>query len=238
MLGYLVRRLAMTIPTLLLVAIAVFALVRLIPGDPVQVMLGDSADPAQGEQLRRQMGLDQSIPVQFGYWLAKVAVGDFGHSITNGLAVLPLILERFQVSALIVLVAVTIAACVAVPAGLIAAWRQNSATDLAVTAGATLMLSIPSFWLGLLLLLLFGLKLKWLPVIGYVPFTENFGQALTFVILPIATLAMIEIGALTRMSRASSIEALRLAYVTHARAKGAPQLPPVTRHSPPHPPSP
>jgi peptide/nickel transport system permease protein len=166
MLGYLVRRLAMTIPTLLLVAITVFALVRLIPGDPVQVMLGDSADPAQVEQLRRQMGLDQSIPVQFGYWLAKVAVGDFGHSITNGLAVLPLILERFQVSALIVLVAVTIAACVAVPAGLIAAWRQNSTTDLAITAGATLLLSIPSFWLGLLLLLLFGLKLKWLPVIG------------------------------------------------------------------------
>src|SRR5206468_11978111 len=86
MLGYLVRRLAMTIPTLLLVAITVFALVRLIPGDPVQVMLGDSADPAQVEQLRRQMGLDQSIPVQFGYWLAKVAVGDFGHSIKIGRA--------------------------------------------------------------------------------------------------------------------------------------------------------
>ncbi len=213
MLGYLVRRLAMTIPTLLLVAITVFALVRLIPGDPVQVMLGDSADPAQVEQLRRQMGLDQSIPVQFGYWLAKVAVGDFGHSITNGLAVLPLILER-----------------VAVPAGLIAAWRQNSATDLAITAGATLLLSIPSFWLGLLLLLLFGLKLKWLPVIGYVPFSDNFGQAIAFIVLPIATLAMIEIGALTRMSRASSIEVLRLEYVTHARAKGAPEWRVLGRH--------
>jgi peptide/nickel transport system permease protein len=230
MLGYLARRLATTIPTLLLVAITVFALVRLIPGDPVQVMLGDSADPAQVEQLRRQMGLDQSLPVQFGYWLAKVAVGDFGHSITNGLAVLPLILERFQVSALIVLVAVTIAACVAVPAGLIAAWRQDSATDLAITAGATLLLSIPSFWLGLLLLLLFGLKLKWLPVIGYVPFSDSFGQAIAFIILPIATLAMIEIGVLTRMSRASSIEVLRLEYVTHARAKGAPEWQVLGRH--------
>jgi len=230
MFGYLVRRLAMTIPTLLLVAIAVFTLVRLIPGDPVQVMLGDSADPAQVAQLRAQMGLDQSIPVQFGYWLAKVAVGDFGHSITNGLAVLPLIFERFQVSALIVLVAVAIAACVAVPAGLIAAWRQNSATDLAITAGATLLLSIPSFWLGLLLLLLFGLKLKWLPVIGYVPFSDSFGQALAFIILPIVTLAMIEIGALTRMSRASSIEVLRLEYVTHARAKGAPEWQVLGRH--------
>jgi peptide/nickel transport system permease protein len=228
--GYLVRRLAMTIPTLLLVAIAVFTLVRLIPGDPVLVMLGDSADASQVEALRRQMGLDQSIPIQFGYWLAKVAVGDFGHSITNGLSVLPLIFERFQVSAIIVLVAVAIAACVAVPAGLIAAWRQNSATDLAVTASATLLLSIPSFWLGLLLLLLFGLKLKWLSVIGYVPFSENFGQAAAFVILPIVTLAMVEIGALARMSRASAIEVLRLEYVTHARAKGAPEWLVLTRH--------
>ena len=228
--GYLVRRLAMTIPTLLLVAIAVFTLVRLIPGDPVQVMLGDSADASQVEALRRQMGLDQSIPIQFGYWLAKVAVGDFGHSITNGLSVLPLILERFQVSAIIVLIAVAIAACVAVPAGLIAAWRQNSAIDLAVTASATLLLSIPSFWLGLLLLLLFGLKLKWLPVIGYVPYSENFGQAAAFVILPIATLAMVEIGALARMSRASAIEVLRLEYVTHARAKGAPEWRVLIRH--------
>src|SRR5262245_63465351 len=124
MLGYLARRLAMTIPTLLLVAIAVFALVRLIPGDPVQVMLGDNTDPSQVEALRRQMGLDQPIPVQFAVWLSRVAVGDFGHSITNGLSVLPLILERFQVSALIVLTAVTVAACVAARAGLVGAWRQ------------------------------------------------------------------------------------------------------------------
>jgi peptide/nickel transport system permease protein len=230
MLGYLAKRLAMTIPTLLLVAVAVFTLVRLIPGDPVQVMLGDTVDPAQVELLKQQLGLDQPIPVQFVYWLGKVAVGDLGHSITNGLAVLPLILERFQVSATIVLVAVAIATCVAVPAGLIAAWKQNSATDLAVVGGATLLLSIPSFWLGLLMLLLFGLKLKWLPVIGYVPFSENFGQALAFVLLPIATLTMIEIGVLTRMARAASIEVLRLEYVTHARAKGVPEWRVLARH--------
>jgi peptide/nickel transport system permease protein len=230
MLGYLARRLAMTIPTLLLVAIAVFTLVRLIPGDPVQLMLGDSADPAQVAELRKQMGLDQSIPTQFIYWLGKVATGDLGRSTTNGLSVLPLIFERFQVSALIVLVALAIATMVAVPAGLIAAWRQNSATDLAVTAGATLLLSVPSFWLGLLLLLLFGLKLQWLPMIGYVSFSENFTQAASYVVLPIATLAMIEIGMLTRMSRASSIEVLRLEYVTHARAKGTPEWRVLARH--------
>ena len=230
MLGYLARRLAMTIPTLLLVAIGVFALVRLIPGDPVQVMLGDAADPAQAAQLRAQLGLDQPIPVQFMHWIAKLATGDFGHSITNNLAVLPLILDRFQVSAIIVLVAVGLAACIAVPAGLVAAWKQNSLLDLSVVSGVTLLLSIPSFWLGLLLLLLFGLKLKWLPVIGYVPFTENFWQAATFIVLPIATLTMVEIGVLTRMARAASIEVLRLEYVTHARAKGVPEWRVLARH--------
>ena len=155
MLGYLARRLAMTIPTLLLVAVAVFTLVRLIPGDPVQVMLGDNADAAQAAQLRAQLGLDEAFPLQFLHWLGKVVTGDLGHSITNDLAVLPLILERFQVSAVIVLVAVAAATCIAVPAGLIAAWKQNSALDLAVIGSATLLLSIPSFWLGLLLLLLF-----------------------------------------------------------------------------------
>ncbi|WBL81427.1 ABC transporter permease [Bradyrhizobium xenonodulans] len=230
MLGYLARRLAMTVPTLLLVAIGVFALVRLIPGDPVQVMLGDAADPAQAAQLRAQLGLDQPMPVQFMHWIGKLAAGDFGHSITNNLAVLPLILDRFQVSAVIVLVAVAAAACIAVPAGLVAAWKQNSLLDLSVVGGATLLLSIPSFWLGLLLLLLFGLKLKWLPVIGYVPFAENVWQAATFIVLPIATLTMVEIGVLTRMARAASIEVLRLEYVTHARAKGVPEWRVLARH--------
>jgi peptide/nickel transport system permease protein len=230
MLGYLARRLLMTIPTLLLVAIGVFTLVRLIPGDPVQVMLGDSADPAQIAQMRAQLGLDQSIPLQFVHWLTRLLIGDFGHSITNNLDVLPLILDRFQVSAVIVLVAVGLAACIAVPAGLVAAWKQNSLLDLSVVGGATLLLSIPSFWLGLLLLILFGLKLNWLPVIGYVPFSENFGQAALFMMLPIITLAMVETGVLTRMARAASIEVLRLEYVTHARAKGVPEWLVLGRH--------
>lgn len=230
MTGYIVRRVAMTFPTLFLVALTVFVLVRLIPGDPVQVMLGEAGDAAQVAEMRRQLGLDEPLAVQFMLWLGKVAVGDLGHSITNNLAVLPLILERFQVSAVIVLMAVALAAAVAVPAGLIAAWRQDGLADIIIVAGATLLLSIPSFWLGLLLLLLFGLKLGWLPVIGYVPFSENFGQALIYVVLPVATLTMIEIGILTRMSRASAIEVLRLEYVTHARAKGVPEGRVLARH--------
>ncbi len=230
MIGYLVRRLATAIPTLLLVSIAVFALIRLIPGDPVQLMLGDSADPQSVAALRTQYGLDQPMPVQFGLWLSKIATGDFGQSITTGQPVLPLMIARFQVSAVIVLVAVALAALISVPGGLIAAWRQNKLTDVAIVAGATLLLSLPSFWLGLLLLLLFGLKLGWLPVIGYVPFSESPGAALVYLVLPIATLTLIEIGVITRMSRAAAIEVLRLEYVTHARAKGVPEAGVLARH--------
>jgi peptide/nickel transport system permease protein len=141
-----------------------------------------------------------------------------------------LILERFEVSASIVLVAVAAAALIAVPLGLVAAWKQNSTADLAIVAGATILVSVPSFWLGLLLLLLFGLKLGWLPVVGFVPFSENFALALSFLVLPIVTLIMIEVGVLTRMSRAAAIEVLRLEYVTHARAKGLPEWRVLLRH--------
>jgi peptide/nickel transport system permease protein len=230
MLAYIARRVAMTLPTLLLVALAVFVLMRLIPGDPVLLMLGDSADATQLAEARRQLGLDQPLPLQFVHWLVQVLKGDFGNSISNSQAVLPLILERFQVSASIVLVAVAIAALIAVPAGLIAAWKQNKPIDVMIVGGATLLLSVPSFWLGLLLLLGFGMKLGWLPVVGYVPLTEDVGQGLLYIVLPIVTLALIETGVLTRMSRASAIEVLRLEYVTHARAKGAPESQVLLRH--------
>ena len=230
MFGYIARRVLMTLPTLLLVAVTVFVLMRLIPGDPVLLMLGDSADAGQIAEARQQLGLDQALPLQFAHWLGRVLQGDFGHSISNGQAVLPLILERFQVSASIVLVAVLIAALIAVPAGLIAAWKQNKPLDVAIVGGATLLLSVPSFWLGLLLLLAFGMKLGWLPVVGYVPLTEDFHQGLLYIVLPIVTLALIETGVLTRMSRASAIEVLRLEYVTHARAKGASESRVLLRH--------
>ena len=230
MLAYIARRVAMTLPTLLLVALAVFVLMRLIPGDPVLLMLGDSADATQLAEARRQLGLDQPLPLQFFHWLGQVLTGDFGNSISNSQPVLPLILERFQVSASIVLVAVLIAALIAVPAGLIAAWKQNQPLDVMIVGGATLLLSVPSFWLGLLLLLGFGMKLGWLPVVGYVPLTEDLGQGLLYIVLPIVTLALIETGVLTRMSRASAIEVLRLEYVTHARAKGAPESQVLLRH--------
>lgn len=230
MLRYVLRRLLLTLPTLLLVAVAVFVLMRLIPGDPVQLMLGDMADAAQVAEQRARMGLDAPLPVQFAHWAQALAQGDFGRSISNQQEVLPLILERFGVSATIVLVAVALAVALAVPAGLVAAWRQNQPLDLLIVLGATLLLSVPSFWLGLLLLLFFGMHLGWFPVIGYVPLSQDLLGGAWYLVLPVVTLAMIETGVLTRMARASAIEVQRLEYVTHARAKGVPDWQVVARH--------
>jgi len=228
--GYVARRALWSLPTLFVVGLVVFVLVRLIPGDPAQVYLGDNVTAESLADVRRQYGLDQPIALQFFYWLGNAVRGDLGRSLTDGQAVLPLVLERFQVSASIVLVAVLLATLVAVPLGLYAAWKQNTAADTAIVAVATLFLSIPSFWLGLLLLLFVGLKLGWVPVVGYVPFSEDWRAAASYLVLPIVTLALIEIGVLTRMARASAIETLRLEYVTHARAKGLRERRVLLRH--------
>lgn len=234
MIGYAARRLVAAVPTLLLVAISVFLLMRLIPGDPAQLMLGDAATPEEVEALRRSMGLEEALPLQFAHWAGAALAGDLGRSITNGQSVLPLILDRFSVTALIVLVAVGLAVLIAVPLGMLAAWKQNRPADLAVVGFATLMLSIPSFWLGLILLLVFGVWLRWLPVVGFVSFSEDAGAAIAYVVLPIATLVLIEIGALTRMARAATIDVLRLDYISHARAKGLSEFTVLRRHALPN----
>jgi peptide/nickel transport system permease protein len=230
MFRYIIRRLLMTLPTLFLVGVSVFSLIRLIPGDPAQLMLGDGVDAGQLAEVRRQMGLDQPIHIQFVEWASKVLRVDLGVSLSDGQAVLPLLFERFQVSGVVVIIAVVAALLIAVPAGLFAAHKQNRAADISIVALSTVLLSIPSFWLGLILLLAFGLELGWLPVVGYVPLSTSLSKGMTFLVLPIVTLAVIEAGVLTRMMRASAIEVQRLEYVTHARAKGASEWRVLTGH--------
>ncbi|KAA0593260.1 peptide/nickel transport system permease protein [Azospirillum lipoferum] len=231
MLHFVFKRIAMAVPTLLIMAVTVFVLIRLIPGDPAALMLGDLATPASLADLRERLGLDQSLPVQFGIWFGNVLRGDFGISITSSQPVLPLVLDRFWISARVVLIAVLLASLFAVPAGMIAAWRQNSGTDLFLVGTATLLYSIPTFWLGLLLLLLFGLELNWLPVVGYVSFSEDPRAALLYIVMPVMTLFLHEMGVLIRMSRASTLEVLRLDYITHARAKGLSETAVLWRHA-------
>ncbi|WP_447903253.1 ABC transporter permease [Pseudomonas serbica] len=234
MLRFILQKLGMAIPTLLLISVMVFALIRLIPGDPALLMLGDMADPQSLAEMRGSLGLDHSLVTQFLIWFKAVLSGDLGFSISTRQAVLPLILERFSVSAIIVLMAVFLATLIAVPVGLIAAWKQNSALDLGLVTTATLLLSIPSFWLGLLLLHAFGIKLGWLPVVGYVSFAQAQWQAMSFLVLPVITLTLVELGAITRMARASTIEVLRLEYIAHARAKGLSERAVLWRHALPN----
>ena len=225
------QRLAMAVPTLLLISVMVFALIRLIPGDPALLMLGDMADPQSLADMRGSLGLDHSLVSQYLIWIKAVLSGDLGFSITSKQAVLPLIFERFTVSAQIVLVSVLLATLIAVPVGMLAAWKQNSALDLGLVASATVLLSIPSFWLGLLLLYVFGIQLEWVPVVGYVSFGDNPWLALTYLVLPIVTLTLVEFGSIARMARASTIEVLRLEYIAHARAKGLSEGAVLWRHA-------
>ena len=231
MVRFILTRLASAVPTLILVSVAVFVMMRFIPGDPAALMLGDLAKPGQVEAMRRQMGLDQPLVVQYLIWIGNVLTGDFGQSIANGQKVLPLILDRFAVSSVIVLLAVLVASAIAVPAGMLAAWKQDSLGDIGVVATSTILLSIPSFWLGLMLMLVFGLYLGWLPIVGYVPFSKDFGHAALYVILPVVTLVLVESGPIARMARASTIEVSRLEYITHARAKGLSEGAVIWRHA-------
>lgn len=229
--SFILRRILMAVPTVLLVAVAVFILVRLIPGDPATLMLGDAADAATLEALRQRMGLDRSLLEQFLLWGGNILQGDFGISITNRQPVFDTILDRFQVSAQVVIIAVVCATLVAVPLGMLAAWRQNKVTDLVLVSCATFLMSVPTFWIGMLLLLWFGLHLGWLPIVGYVKLSEDFATGALYLVLPIVTLFLHETGVILRMARASTLEVLNLDYITHARSKGLPEHTVMWRHA-------
>ena len=231
MLKFALSRLLSAVPTLFIVSVAVFGLIRLIPGDPASLMLGDLADADALAAARRSMGLDKPVPLQFVIWLGNAVQGDLGHSVLNGQPVLDLVLQRFSTSAWMVLIAVGLSVLIAVPLGMAAAWKQNGGLDLAIVAMSTLLLSIPTFWLGLMILLGFGLKLGWLPVLGYVSVTDDPIAGLIYLIMPVATLVLHEVGIIVRMARASTLDVLRLDYITHARAKGLDEAAVLLRHA-------
>lgn len=230
MLNFLLKRLMLSIPTLFLVALLVFLLVRMIPGDPASILLGEGADAASIAAVNARLGLNEPLPVQFIIWLGNVFQGDLGNSIITKENVLPLVFERFRLSATIILLAVGIAACIAVPLGILAAWRQDRWIDLVIVGFATLVLSVPSFWLGLILLMYFAIELGWAPVVGFVSFSEDPLRSLSYFALPVLTLTLIEVGVLIRMARSSAVEVLRLEYISHARAKGLSERAVLLRH--------
>lgn len=234
MLRYIIKRILMSIPTVVIVTLLVFGMIRAIPGDPASLMLGDINDPALLRQMRHMFGLDQSIPAQFVIWVRHLLVGDFGTSIVRHQPVLELIRDTFPVTAQIVLAATFIACLIAIPAGLFAAWAQNRRGDLTVVMGSILLVSIPGFWVGILLIWLFGVKLHLLPTFGFEPFSQVGWSSLKYLVLPVISVSLGEIAVVTRMMRASSIEVLRLEYIAHARAKGLTEQRVLLRHTLPN----
>jgi peptide/nickel transport system permease protein len=170
--------------------------------------------------LRERMGLDRPLPVQFVKWLGQVVRGDFGASIMTGEPVLPAMLKRLAVTAQVVVPAFVLALAFAIPAGLLAASRRNTVVDFAAVTFVIAGLSIPSFWMGLLLILAFGVSLQWLPTVGFVSVSEDAVTALKYLALPVLSLLIAEMATVTRMARSSALEVLGQEYITHARAKG------------------
>ena len=217
---YLLRRLFWVVPVLVLVAVTTFLLVHLVPGDPAMVMLGSDATPQQLQALKTQMGLDRSLAEQFVLWLGQALRGNLGESFFLGRPVTQALLERLPATLQLAVLSLVFSLLIGIPAGIAAAVRQNSRWDQAVMITAMGGISVPSFWLGLALILLFSVQLGWLPSGGYVPLWEDFWQGLRVLILPAISLGFMQAALIARMTRSSMLEVLRLDYVRTAKAKG------------------
>ena len=223
MLRYLVRRLVLTIPVLLGVATLVFALIHFIPGDPAQAMLGEGASPEEIEQLRQRLGLDRPLLVQYSSYLTGLVRGDLGVSLRNDQPVLHQILDRMPATAELAFAAMLVAVLFALPLGIIAAVRRGTFVDFGAMTLALIGISIPNFWLGPLLAIIFSVELGWLPVGGR--------GTLAHLVLPSVTLGVALAAILARMTRASLLEELREPYVLAARAKGVSRTRAVLHHA-------
>lgn len=220
MTAYILRRLLSLVPVILIVGIVVFMLIHLTPGDPAAVILGDSATPEALENLREQLGLNDPLPIQFLNWFGGVVRLDFGDSIFIGDSVLRAILDRVQPTVLLTIYALTIQILVGVPAGVISAVRHNSIVDRIVTVIAISGAATPTFFLGILLILLFSVRLGWLPSGGYEPINEDPVAHFKAMILPAFALGFSSAGLLARLVRSSMLDVLREDYVRTAYAKG------------------
>jgi peptide/nickel transport system permease protein len=231
MTAYILRRLVMLVPVLIVVGVVVFGLVHLTPGDPAAVILGDRATPEDIARLRDQLGLNDPLPVQFVHWFGNVLRLDFGESIFLGEPVTQALLDRVQPTALLTLYALSIQVLIGIPAGVLAAVRYNSPVDRALTMMAISGSAIPTFFLGILLILIFAVRLRWLPSGGYVPFGEDPVAHVKGMLMPAFALGFSAAGLLARLVRSSMLDVLREDYVRTAFAKGLPEQLVIVRHA-------
>ena len=220
MLMFILRRLLSAIPTLILVSLFVFTLQKLLPGDPVLAMAGEERDPAVMEYLRDKYRLDDPIPLQYLNWVGNVLTGDFGTSLRTEQPVTTLLASKLPVTLELAVLALLIALLIGIPTGIISAVRKGTVVDYGANVIALSGISIPHFWLGILLIMVFAVKLQWLPASGFVPMGEDFGQNLKTLILPAFVLGAGLSGILMRHTRSAMLEVLRTDYVRTARAKG------------------
>ena len=231
MFKFLVSRLLSTVPVLLVVSVLVFLMLRLTPGDPAAVLAGDAASTEQIAQIRTGLGLDRAIPVQFGIWFGKLLSGDLGQSYYYKTEVITLIGQRLEPTLSLAIVTITLAVLVAVPLGVLAAWRFGSWLDKALMGFSVMGFSVPIFVLAYLLIWGVSLKLGWLPVQGYKRIADGVGPWAYHLALPAITLSVIYIALIARVTRASVLETLGEDYIRTARAKGLPETTVLLRHA-------
>lgn len=224
------QRLIATVPLVVIASIFIFGLVHLMPGDPAETIAGDSASEEQIEAIRVQLGLDRPVIVQYADWASRAATGDLGTSLFGGVRVADAIMARLPVTLSLTLAATAVALIIGVSAGVTAALRPGSLVDRLVTAAASLGLSVPNFWFGLILVVVFALGLGWFPATGYVPFGQDPVGWARSLALPAIALGTSGASGLARQTRGAMVDVLQRPFIQSAEAKGLPTRVVVGKH--------
>jgi len=231
MLKFLPRRLLQLVPTLFLVSVIIFGLQQLLPGDPALVMAGEERDPAVIEQIRKQYRLDQPLPVQYVYWVGNVLTGNLGESMRIKQPVSELIAAKLPVTVQLATMAMAFALAIGIPAGILSAVKKGSSWDVGANVFALWGLSTPNFWLGIMLIFLFSVKLGWLPASGFVSPFEDWRQSLAATVMPAFVLGNAIAAVLMRHMRSAMLQAMQSDYVRTARAKGLVEKTVILKHA-------
>ncbi len=231
MAAYIIRRLLLMLPVMLLVSLIIFALLRLTPGDPVRTMLGEEPDPATIAAVRQEYGLDRPLPLQYVAWLGRLLHGDMGRSLRTRQPVREAIVERLPATFELGLTALLLSLVLAIPVGILAAVRRNSGWDLFASGFTLIGVSLPNFFLGIILILVFALALRLVPPGGFVPLDRGVGENLRRLILPAITLGTASLAVNMRLMRSSLLDTLSQEYIRVARAKGLSERSVILRHA-------